>query len=584
MNRTRWLLVLGCLLVVGLACALALAGGGLAAWMYASLDRSVAERDVPSRASTDPREGAQPVPTGGDLPSGGDLPGDAARPSGAAGTPRSGGSLVLPGGEPSTLDPALVRDVATAAYLYEIYSGLVTLSPELAVVPDMAERWEVSPDGTVYTFTLRADTVFHDGSPAGAGDVVYAIERACDPATGSDVAETYLGDIVGCSDKLAGRADRVVGLAAPDDRTVVITIDAPKAYFLSKLTYPTAFVVDRRQIEGDPDWTAHPNGTGPFRLAEHSPDASLVLDRHADYYGRKAYLDSVTYDLRPVSAMTLYENGELDATPVGLGDLDRARDPLNPLSSEIAEGSGELGISYLGFDTRQPPFDDPHVRRAFNFALDRERLAEVVLGGGVRPAGTILPPGMPGYRAANSPYTFDPERARAELAQSRYGGPDGLPPITLFTSGEGGDPVAEAVADLLGEALEVEVRVEQAPWETFQDEVDAGRYPLFMLGWSADYADPQDFLDVLFHSRSPLNHSGYANPVLDALLEAARVEQDQARRLDLYAQAERMILEDGVWVPLYTGVDTWLVAPYVHGFSLPSIVVPRMGAVWVDQN
>lgn len=583
MNRSRWLLVVGCLLV-GLACSLALAGGGMAAWMYASLDRAATEQDASSRDLGDAREGARPVPTGGDLPPGDDLSADGNRPASAPGEPRPGGSLILPGGEPSTLDPALVRDVATAAYLYEIYSGLVTLSPELAVVPDMAERWEVSPDGTVYTFTLRADTTFHDGSPAVASDVVYSIERACDLATGSDVAEIYLGDIVGCSDKLARQADRVAGLAAPDDRTVVITIDAPKAYFLSKLTYPTAFVVDRRQVESDPDWATRPNGTGPFRLAEVLPEESITIERHADYHGQKAFLDAVIYDLRPVSAMTLYENGELDATPVGLGDLDRARDPLNPLSSEIVEGSGELGTSYLGFNTRQPPFDDPHVRRAFNFALDRERLAEVVLGGGVQPVDTILPPGMPGYQAANSPFSFDPERARAELAQSRYGGPAGLPPVTLFTSGEGGDPVAEAVADLLAEALEIEVRVEQAPWETFQDEVDAGRYPLYMLGWSADYADPQDFLDVLFHSQSPLNHSGYANPALDALLESARVEQDEARRLEVYAQAERMILEDGVWVPLYTGVDTWLVAPYVHGFFLPSIVVPRMAAVWVDQE
>ncbi len=554
---------IGCLAMVALTCFGALVGD----WV---LTRWQA-RQSPAAIGT-PAAPAAGVVAGPTTPGGVSAPG-----------PRDGGIFVLPGGEPSTLDPALVGDVVSANYIYEIYSGLVTLSPDLEVVPDLAERWSISPDGKVYTFTLRAGIVFHDGRPLAAEDVAFAIERACDPATGSRVAETYLGDIVGCGDKLAGAATRVAGLATPDARTIGITIDAPKAYFLSKLTYPTSFVVDPDQVASDPEWQTRPNATGPFRLAAYVPEGRVELVRHAAYHGAVAHLERVLFDLRPVSSLTMYENGEIDAAPVGVGDLDRVRDPLNPLSAEVVEGPGDLGLSYLGFNTRVAPFDDVHVRRAFNLALDKRTLAEVVLRGAVEPVDTILPPGMPGHTPGLGTLAFDAARARAELARSRYGGPRALPPITLQTSGEGGgDPISEAVADMIGETLGIAIAVEQTPWETFQVEVDRGAYPLFTLGWSADYADPQDFLDVLFHSQSPLNHTGYADAEVDGWLEAARVERDEAARFALYRQAERRILDDAAWLPLYHGVETWLVAPYVHGFALPPIVVPRMAAVWLD--
>ncbi len=496
---------------------------------------------------------------------------------------RRGGTLTLPGGMPSTLDPSLVRDVASAAYMYEIYSGLVTLSPELEVVPDLAERWEVSEDGTAYTFYLREDARFHDGSPVRAEDIAFSIERGCDPATGSLVASVYLGDILGCLDKLAGRASRVAGVEVLDPWILRLRIDAPKAYFLAKLTYPTAFALDASQLARDPNWQARPNGSGPFELVELVEDERAVLERHEDYHGEGPWLDRVELDLRPVAAVTLYENGELDATPVGLADIERVRDPLNPLSLELVEGEGELGLSYLAFDTDRPPFDDPHVRRALSYALDKPKLAEVVMRGTVLPIYGILPPGMPGHDPELSPYRFDPERARAELAASRYGGPEDLPTLTLSTPGLGGmDPLSMAVADELGEVLGIEVLLEQTPWETFQAELEAGAYAMYSLGWSADYADPQDFLDVLFHSESSLNHSGYASAEVDALLEAARVEQDEARRLSLYQEAERAILDDAPWLPLFTGRETWLVAPYVRGFEIPPITLPRFQRIWLE--
>jgi oligopeptide transport system substrate-binding protein len=514
-------------------------------------------------------------------------PSAAAEPGALAATasPRSGGTLRMPFDQPSSLDPALVRDVPSAEYVYEVFSGLVTLSDSLDVVPDLAESWQVSPSGTVYTFTLLAAATFHDGTPVTASDVVYSIQRACSPAVASSVAETYLGDIVGCSQKLTGGVSAVEGASAPDDRHVVLRIDAPKAYFLAKLTYPTSFVVDRRQADRDPQWFTKPNGTGPFRMTGLENGKLLSLRRFDGWYRRPAYLDGVDLDLQPVDPLTRYENSELDLTPVGATDYDRVTDPLNPLHFEVLAGKADLSVTYLGLNTRVAPFDDPAVRQAVAQAIDRDRLTEIVLGGSAVPATTILPPGLPGHTADANPYRFDPALARASLAQSRYGGPSGLPALTLYVPGETGDsPVAEAVADYLGSALGgVPVAVEQAPWEEFQNELDRGTYGMYMLGWAADYPDPQDFLDVQFHSGSPLNDTRYSNPQVDRWLEEARVERAEARRFSLYAQAERQILADAPWVPVYGGAETWLVSPLVHGFTLPSVVRPRLADVWLSE-
>lgn len=503
---------------------------------------------------------------------------------GASGSPRRGGTLRLAGAQPSTLDPALVRDVTSASYMVEIYSGLVTLSPELEVVPDLAEDWELSEDGRRYTFYLREGLTFHDGSPLTSDAVVFGIERACDPATGSTVAPVYLGDIVGCVAKLRGERQTVTGLQNPDERTVIIDIDAPKAYFLAKLSYPTAFALDPLQVERDPDWATQPNGSGPFRLAEWVEDERLVLERHPGYLGEGPYLDRVLFDLRPIATETRFEAGELDAIGVSGSDFQRVADPLNPLSDLLLVGEGELGLSYMAFDTRVPPFDDVQLRRAFNLAVDKERLARVLLGDTAVPVWGLLPPGLPGFDPDLSPYRFDPRAAQAALAASRYPDPADLPPLTLYTSGGGGDPLMAAVVDSINEVLGLDIQIEQADWELFEQELTAGRYPFFALGWSADYPDAQDFLDVLLHSGSALNHGGYANGAVDALLEEARVNPDEDRRLELYQEAERLILDDAPWVPLFTGREAWLVAPHVHGFRIDPIVLPRWQQVWLSAD
>ncbi len=500
------------------------------------------------------------------------------RPGVGVGPSRPGGSgtLRLFGAEPYTLDPALVRYTVSAEYVVEIFSGLVTLDEELRVVPDLAERWEVSPDGKIYTFFLREDVRFHNGRPVTATDFKYSLERACDPRTGSPVAGGYVGDIVGAQEMLNGQAEEISGIEVLDPRTLRIAIDAPKAYFLAKLTYSTAFVVDRDSVE-QANWLERPNGTGPFRLAEHSRER-IVLERNENYYRDKPDLKQVIFSLSGGSPMSMYENGELDIVRVGPGDVERVRDPANPLHAELSTVP-QLDVYYLGFDVTQPPFDDVKVRQAFSLAIDRQKITDVVLKGMGYPAQGIVPPGMPGYEREHSLLAFDPQRAQRLVSESTYGDASRLPPITLSIGGRSGQLPAhiEAIAAMYRETLGLEVSVEQT------EDLFAGRPQFFAGGWSADYPDPEDFLDILFHSQSDLNHMGYSNPQLDRLLEEARIASDPARRMNLYRQAEEMIIADAPWVPLWHSADYVLTKPYVRGAAHAAAIFPWLSNVSVEE-
>jgi oligopeptide transport system substrate-binding protein len=496
---------------------------------------------------------------------------------------QGGGTLRLSGNLPPTLDPAVVQDSTSAEYIVHLFSGLVTLNDDLEPAPDLAERWEIGDDGRTYTFYLVTDAAFSDGRPITAEDVVYSLERALRPETGSPVAGDYLGDIVGAADLAAGRTDRLEGVRIIDEYTLEIRIDEPKAYFLSKLTYPTAFVVDREQIEAEGErWMQRPNASGPFVLETLSRER-VVLARNEYYHGEAPALDRVEYIISGGIPMTMYENDLLDIVNVPAFEVDRVADPHNPLYAEHRINP-ELSVQYLAFDVETPPFDDVAVRQAIAHAIDKERIANLVLRGTALPVAGILPPGMPGHDPDLQGLEYDPERARELLAGSRYGEPGAMPEIVLTISGTSGymDGVTRAVVAMLEENLGIDVMVEQVEWSHFLRDLTARRYAMFSSGWIADYPDAQNFLDLLFHSKSTQNRTGYANERVDELLERARVEADDDRRLALYRQAEEIIVNDAPWVPLSHGVTHTLVKPYVRGFTSSAGLYPWLKDVYLE--
>ncbi len=474
-----------------------------------------------------------------------------------------------------TLDPALYRG-SPAGIPGAIFGGLVMLNRDLEVEPDLAESWDIGPDGTVYTFFLRPDAVFHDGRPVTAHDFVYSWERAADPALESPTARTYLGDIVGVKAKLDGEATDISGLTALDDLTLEVTIDAPRSYFIQKLVYPTAYVVDRNNVETGDDWTDAPNGTGPFKLKVWQKDELLVLERNERYHRGVPQLKHSVYRLFAGSSMTMYEQGEIDTAGVSIFDIERVLDPDNALSRDLLVGT-TLCTSYVEFNVAIPPFDDPLVRQAFALALDIDKELAVTLKGSAERAGGILPPGMPGYNPALTPTPFDPDRARALLDESSYGGAENLPPIVSF-AGDGA--MHWSWREYLG--VEVEAVSLPEPQDWF-DRRDAEEIPLGVSGWCADYPDPQNFLEVLFHSESDENHLSYANPEVDALLDQAGFEPDHETRMALYQEAEQLILADWVIVPIWHHQDYALVRPYVKGYELTPIGISILQDLWIER-
>ncbi len=485
------------------------------------------------------------------------------------------GALRLPGTDPVTLDPHIAGDATSAEYIVEIFGGLVTLSPKLDIEMDLAEKVDISPDGKQYTFTLRPDAVFHSGRKVTATDVKYSIERASSKELSSPMAIAYLGDIIGVREHFAGVAKDVKGVEVIDDRHVRFTIDAAKPYFLAKLTYPTAFVVDERQIKSNPrNWSRKPNGTGPYRLMEWRLGERIVLEANAKFHLGTPKLKEVNYLLSGGSALTRFENNELDVANISVNDIDRARDTKSDLN-KVYKAWPRFEIAYIAFNTSRPPFDDVAVRRAMGMAIDRKRVAEITFKNMLQPATGILMPQMPGYTPEDKTLKYNLDAAKAELAKSKYAGK--MPSIEITEVGAGAEAGIDTQAFLeLWKQIGLTISIRQTDFATFLADQDAGRLQAFNAGWIMDYPDPEDILDVKFHSTSPLNDVGYKNAEVDKLLDAARVEANANRRLDLYRQVEKKILDDAAWLPLYFSQSHVVVKDSVKNWFEPPMVVPLL--------
>ena len=513
----------------------------------------------------------------------------AAKPA-EVGLDEGGGRLVRLFVDPPTLDPHLTTDATSAQIIIEVFGGLVTIDRELNIVPDLAQDWDMSSDGRIYTFYLRPDATFHDGRPVTAEDFRWSLERVTNPLTESPVVDQYLGDIVGVKEKLNGDAQTISGIRVIDDHTLEITIDAPKSYFLAKLTYPTGFVLDRTNVEADPKrWFRRPNGTGPFKLSQYDVGETLLLTRFDGYHLGPAYLEEVEMILSGGTSMLMYENDEIHVTGVSLADLDRILDPSNSLNTELLEAPPTFSVQYIGMNVNEPPLDDPKVRRALNMAIDKQEIATIVLADQVVPANGILPPGFPGFNQDLEGYEFDPVKAKQLLAESTYGDDlENMPPVTITTAGSFGASVSldmEVVLQMWEKNLGIKAEFQQTEFATFLKDLHKRRFQMFDIGWIADYPDPENFLDILFHSESSNNHTNYSNPEVDALLEQARTEVDESLRYRLYNQVEQMIIDDAPWVPLwYSGERYVLVKPNVRDYELSQLYIPRLRYVYFSDE
>ena len=285
--------------------------------------------------------------------------------------------------------------------------------------------------------------------------------------------------------------------------------------------------------------------------------------------------------------MAMYENNEIDITGVGLFDLERVLDPNEPLNRELVIAPPDFSISYIGFNTQMAPFDDVKFRQALNHAIDKKLIAEEVLSNLVTPAYGILPPGFPGYNEQLEGLRYDSELAQQLLAESKYSDQATRPRIVVTVPGRGGSVGLdmEVILEMWRQVLGVEVEIQQVEWATYLEDLNQNKFQSFAgLGWEADYPDPQDFLDILFHSDSKLNHGQYSNGQVDLILENARINPDPVDRINLYQNAEQLIVTDAAWVPLwFEGERHVLIKPYVKGYRLTPMMVPKLSQVKIEK-
>ena len=597
-TSTLRLLILPAMLVV--AVVLVACGGGSSpsapSAPAAEPTATLPAREAQAETEATPESGQGQAPTAAAAPTVAAMaiptPGDSCAPSADltfTDRPPQGGTLVRLFADPPTLDPHLAGDSTSAVIINEVFGGLVTLSLDYQPVLDLAHSCSISADGLVYTFVLREDAKFHNGDPVTAHDVKWSVERASDPNTLSTTAENYLGDIVGVEAKLHGEASEVSGVRVIDERTVEFTVDAPKSYFLAKLSYPTAFVLDQDQVTEDGSWLDEPNGTGPFKLAQYDLGELMILERNELYHLGPPHIDTVQMILSGGSAMIMYENDEIHLTGVGIDDLPRLLDPGDPLNPQLHRSPQDFDVFYMGLNVAEPPFDDPKVRQAMNYAVDLQSIGDNVLDGRVSPARGVIPPGFPSYTQNLRSYDYNPDLARELLAESTYG--DALasgdfPRVTLTISGSFGAAVPQYIEVMLEQwrSLGIEIDIQQTEWATFLQDVTDRKYQMFSLGWIADYPDPENFLDLLFHSESTNNHTNFSNPEVDRLLEEARTERDRDRRFEIYNQVEQMILDDAPWVwTWFSGEGYALIKPEVSDYFLLQMSIPKYRYIYFNR-
>jgi ABC-type transport system substrate-binding protein len=400
-------------------------------------------------------------------------------------------TLVFMGSDPKpeSLDPA-ISESSPSGYLGLIYSGLVWLSPELHIEPDLAERWTVNEDGTVYTFTLREGITFQSGRPITAEDVKYSLERAADPENNSPTAGTYLGDILGFKARMNDVAEEIEGVQVLDERTLTITLDGPKPYFLAKLSYTPSLVVDKEAVEASPDnWMFEPNASGPFKLRELIEEDAIIFERNEGYHS-PAGVQYVVYLLyRPGPRISYYEAGDIDITGLGKTEALRVLEEDDPLHDQLSTTTA-LCSAMVKLNNSVPPMDDINVRKALALSIDRDHLLELFSENLDLRAVSILPPGMPGFSADLSADEFDPEAARAALAESAYANEEITLTMLEFGYGDQEDPFDNALIDMWREHLGIEVVIGFIDPLDFTLEARKTDAHLITYGWCADYPDP----------------------------------------------------------------------------------------------
>jgi oligopeptide transport system substrate-binding protein len=502
----------------------------------------------------------------------------------------------------ATMDPAQATDLYSSWSVYAVFTGLVEINDHLQVVPQMATSWTTSSDGLTWTFALKSGLKFSDGTSLTSADVVYSIDRALSPQISSlnGVSLTYLG-LVKDSDKRAnGKIPTLIGdsLLTPDANTVVIKLNKPGAYFLEALSYNTSWVVEKKVIDQwGTKWTDHlsdnggQGGAGPWLVTNWDHTKGIYLAPNPNYYGPHPQLAQLQFLFYkdPKTSYEAYQAGQLDQTPIP--SANEAQAQTMPGYSKFPE----LAIQYYTMNYLVKPFDNIHIRQAFELALNKDILVTAVLKGRGVPTCHIVPAGMPGYSSSltcpdGGPTAGDATKAKALFNQGLQ--EEGLtqatfPTVTL-TYPNGSQARTDYVTtsqQMWKTVLGVDVKTQAIDFNQELTDIinatnNAKGLQMWYIGWIADYADPQDWTTLQFDKGSPNNNMNYGQ---NSTANSAQQQQTQfqleqadvtngnvAQRLQMYNTAEQQLVNDVAWLSLFQQIQTYLTKPYVVGLTYNS--------------
>lgn len=479
------------------------------------------------------------------------------------------------GSEPSSLDPHKVESDVENNIISDLFEGLVSVSPTGEIEPRLAEKWE-NKDNTVWTFHLRPGVTWSDGTAITAQDIVWSWQRLVSPLTASPYA-SYPGNmhIVNGAEIAQGKkAPEMLGVKALDDATFEVTLTQPNAAFLAMLAHPSLVPLDKVLISRYGDkWTKpeHIVTSGPYKLSQWVVNERIVAERNPRYWDNAhTVINKVTY--LPISSETAdvnrYKAGEIDIVyTVPINQFAQ----LKKTMGDQLDVSPQLATYYYEFNTTRPPFNDPRVRRALNMALDKDIIAEKVLGQGQRPAWLISQPDIGGVKLHNPEYASWPRdkriaEAKKLLSEAGYNETHPLVFNLLYNTSESHQRIAIAASSMWKKNLGVEAKLQNQEWKTMLDAMHTHNFDAVRYAWIADYDDAATFLNN-FRTGDSENTSQYSNPAYDEALRNAAKASDTTARGKFYQQAEDLLGQDVPAIPVYHYVRTHLVKPWVGGFT-----------------
>ncbi len=476
---------------------------------------------------------------------------------------KQGGSMIVTyKDDVSTLDPAIGYDWQNWSMIKSLFDALMDYAPGTTdLVPDLAESYEVAPDGLSYTFKLRHGVKFHNGRELTAEDVKWSIERAVQPETQSP-GQGFFGMIAGFDDVAAGKVKELSGIEVVDPYTLRFTLSHPDATFLHVMAINFASAVPKEEVEKwGQDFGKHPVGTGAYKMTEWTLGQRLVFERNPDYYKEGLpKLDKITFEVgqEPLVALLRLERGEVDI----LGDpippakfLEVRNDPA--LKGNVIEG-GQLHTGYVTMNVKIPPFDNKLVRQAVNQAINKERIIKIINGRAV-PANQPLPPAMPGYAKDYKGYAYDPAKAKALLAEAGF--KDGFETELYAMNTDPNPRIAQAIQQDLAEIgikAELKTLAQANVIAAGGEETEAPMIWSGGMAWIADFPDPSNFYGPILGCAGAVpggwNWSWYCNQELDKKAAEADAMTDPAKadqRLALWRDIFIEIMDDAPWAPVF---------------------------------